>query len=115
MFASGASFPEASTMLAATANANNTNAVNMAINQYKDTMSRIAGPKCSNYIRPAELKDDHKRLLARSLEVFDNMATFGSKRDIVGARQTVIEQILNDFEMYSSLNEGRNPLAGLEV
>ena len=43
MFASGTSFPEASTMLEATASANNTNAVNLAIHHYKDTMDRIAG------------------------------------------------------------------------
>jgi atlastin len=47
MFASGANFPEASTMLEATASANNSNAVTLAINEYKDTMNRIAGPKCS--------------------------------------------------------------------
>ena len=115
MFASGASFPEASTMLEATANANNTNAVNMAINQYKDTMNRIAGPKCSNYIRVDELKEDHTKLLARSLELFDSMATFGSKASIDGARETVINQIKDDFQVYQSLNAARNPLAGFET
>lgn len=115
MFASGASFPEASTMLEATAAANNQNAVNLAISQYKDTMSRIAGPRCSNYVRPQELKEDHKRLVAKCLELFDNMATFGSKKSIEGARNTVIDQIHDDFEVYTSLNDSRNPLAGLET
>jgi atlastin len=115
MFATGASFPEASTMLEATASANNTNAINLAINEYKETMSRIAGPKCSNFIRPQELRDDHKMIMAKSLQVFDSMATFGSKRAIEGARSTVIDKIHDDFEVYDSLNESRNPLAGLEV
>lgn len=115
MFATGASFPEASTMLEATAAANNTNAVNLAVNQYKECMNRIAGPKCSNFIKAQELKDDHKQLLAKSLQLFDTMANFGSKMQIQGARQTVIDQIHDDFEVYQSLNEGRNPLAGLEV
>lgn len=115
MFACGASFPEASTMLEATAHANNINAVNMAISHYKDTMNRIAGPKCSNYIRAEELKQDHRMLLAKSLQLFDNMATFGSKQSIEGARKTVIDQINDDFEVYQSLNAGRNPLAGLET
>jgi len=113
MFTSGASFPEASTMLEATASANNTNATNMAINHYKDTMNRIAGPKCSNYVRTEELKDDHRMLLAKSLQQFDSMATFGNKRSIEGARKTVIDQINDDFEVYQSLNDGRNPLQGL--
>ena len=115
MFATGASFPEASTMLEATASANNTNAVNMAINLYKDTMNRIAGPKCSNYVRSPELEDDHTLLMAKSLRLFDSIANFGSKQSISGARQTVIDQIQDDYEVYKSLNEGRNPLAGLEV
>lgn len=115
MFASGASFPEASTMLEATAAANNQNAVNLAIAQYKETMNRIAGPKCSNYIRPQELKEDHKLLLAKALQLFDSMATFGSKKAIEGARMTVIEQIHDDFEVFTSLNDSRNPLAGFET
>ncbi|CAJ1942862.1 unnamed protein product [Cylindrotheca closterium] len=115
MFASGASFPEASTMLEATSHANNINAVNMAIGQYKDTMNRIAGPKCSNYIRAEELKEDHRMLLAKSLQFFDNMATFGSKQSIQGARKTVVDQINDEFDVYQSLNVGRNPLAGLET
>jgi atlastin len=115
MFATGASFPEATTMLEATAAANNQNAVNLAIAHYKDTMSRIAGPKCSNYVRPQELKEDHKALFAKALEAFDTMATFGSKKSIEGARNTVIAQIQDDFETYQSLNESRNPLAGFET
>lgn len=115
MFASGASFPEASTMLEATAHANNINAVNMAIAQYKETMNRIAGPKCSNYIRAEELKEDHRMLMAKSLDFFDSMATFGSRQSIQGARKTVVDQINDDFEVYESLNVGRNPLAGLET
>jgi len=115
MFASGASFPEASTMLEATAHANNINAVNLAISHYKDTMNRIAGPKCSNFIRAEELNEDHRMLLAKSLQFFDEMATFGSKQSIEGARKTVIDQINDEFEVYQSLNAGRNPLAGLET
>ena len=100
MFVSGASFPEASTMLEATASANNTNAINLAIAQYKDTMNRIAGPKCSNYVRPKELKDDHRVLVTKSLELFDSIATFGSKKSIERAREQVVSMIESDFEFY---------------
>ena len=55
------------------------------------------------------------RMLARALETFDNMATFGSRKNIEGARQSVIKQIMDDYEVYASLNQSRNPLAGLEV
>lgn len=115
MFASGASFPEASTMLEATSSANNTNAVNLAVEQYKETMNRIAGPRCSNYIRPKELKDDHQQLVAKAMDTFDSMATFGNKRQIEKARDLAVTKIAEDFEVYESLNDGRNPLGGLEV
>mmetsp|Transcript_2805 Transcript_2805/g.7530 ORF Transcript_2805/g.7530 Transcript_2805/m.7530 type:complete len:617 (-) Transcript_2805:148-1998(-) len=115
MFASGASFPEASTMLEATASANNANATNLAITEYKEYMNRISGPNCSNYIRPKELEDDHRELMMQSLRTFDSMATFGSTRSIEEARRSVLDMIANEFQVYSSLNEGRNPLAGLET
>mmetsp|Transcript_25291 Transcript_25291/g.70837 ORF Transcript_25291/g.70837 Transcript_25291/m.70837 type:complete len:610 (+) Transcript_25291:119-1948(+) len=112
MFQSGAKFPEAATMLQATATANNTNAIQLALGVYKDTMNRIAGPKCSNYIRPKELRDDHWQLVKEALGRFDEIANFGSKRAIEEARDHVRSQIEEEFEMYESLNTGRNPLAG---
>eukprot|EP00529_Nitzschia_sp_RCC80_P011401 CAMPEP_0113502850 /NCGR_PEP_ID=MMETSP0014_2-20120614/33809_1 /TAXON_ID=2857 /ORGANISM="Nitzschia sp." /LENGTH=636 /DNA_ID=CAMNT_0000397735 /DNA_START=50 /DNA_END=1960 /DNA_ORIENTATION=+ /assembly_acc=CAM_ASM_000159 len=114
MFSSGAEFPEASTMLDATATTNNTNAVNLAVREYKDIMSRIAGPNCSNYIKPKELEEEHRLILTKALATFDSIATFGNKRSRDGARQTAIDQINEDFVTYSSLNEARNPLSGLE-
>ena len=115
MFASGASFPEASTMLEATATANNSNAVNLAVNQYKDYMNRISGPNCTSYVKPKELEDDHRHLLMKALKEFDSIATFGSRSSIEDARRSVRDLIGKEFEVYSSLNEGRNPLAGLET
>jgi hypothetical protein len=43
------------------------------------------------------------------------MATFGNKNSIQGARKLVIDQISEDYEVYQSLNAGRNPLAGFET
>ena len=62
--------------MAIQASANNANAVTLAISHYKDTMNRIAGPQCSNYIKPKELKDDHRVLVAKSLDVFDELIYF---------------------------------------
>jgi atlastin len=115
MFATGASFPKASTMLEATSSANNTNAVNIAIAYYKNLMSRAAGPKCNNYIRHGELQDIHRNFTNRSLAEFDKIATFGSKKDIESCRKSVIEHLDTEFEMYSSLNASRHPLAGYET
>ena len=46
---------------------------------------------------------------------FNSIATFGSKQGIEEARKSVIGTISNEFEVYSSLNDGRNPLAGMET
>ena len=102
-------------MLEATATANNANAVNLAMKLYKDFMDRISGPKCTNYIKPKELENDHRHLLMKSLHQFDSVATFGSRSSIEDARKSVLDAIRNEFEVYSSLNEGRNPLAGMET
>ena len=115
LFAAGADFPEASTMLEATAAANNHNAVNQAIANYKETMDRIAGPKCTNYIKPDELKDHNRQAYQQSVQVFESMATFGSQRSIEKAKAAVMEKLEQDFEMYESLNDSRNPLVGLEM
>ena len=115
LFASGAHFPEAATLLEATASANNTNAVHNAMSLYKETMDRIAGAHCSNYVRPDELKELHKEAMASSIEKFEEMANFGSQSGIDTAKDQLLKQVDDRFEMYAKLNEGRNPLAGLEM
>lgn len=115
LFASGAHFPEAATLLEATASANNTNAVNLAVAEYKDQMNRIAGPHCSSYIKPEELKELTEQVVKESLEVFESIATFGNQKDIDKARAQLTETMEENFEMYNSLNDSRNPLAGMEA
>jgi atlastin len=115
LFASGASFPTAATMLDATAAANNTNAVRMAITAYKDEMSKLAGPRVNDYLPSIELEKEHMRTFLLSQSVFDSVANFGSKRSIEDARELFVQQIESDFEVFQSLNEGRNPLAGWET
>jgi atlastin len=113
LFTSGDTFPEATTMLEATASANNANALNLAHARYKDIMDRVAGPKCSNYIASEVLEDKHKLALKESLQVFEEVANFGSKSSIETVRSKVLSCLNQDMEMYSSLNESRNPIAGL--
>jgi atlastin len=115
LFASGAKFPTAATLLEATASANNTNALNMAVTNYKETMDRIAGPRCTNYLRPDELEEEHKRATAETIKVFAEIATFGSKGSIKEARDKVEDQVQSAYDVYDSLNKSRNPLLGLET
>lgn len=115
MFESGARFPEAATMLEATANANNSNATNLTVHEYKDKMDRIAGPNVNSFLKPDELEEMHKRAVQECLEHFEDIATFGPERGIEMARENTLRNIREDFELYKKLNESRNPLAGLEI
>lgn len=115
LFASGATFPTAATMLDATTSANNTNAVKMALSSYRDEMNKVSGPKCRDFLPKTEIEKVHSLNSLRALEIFDSVANFGSKRLIDEAKQDFVSQIEADFDIYQSLNEGRNPLAGWET
>jgi len=115
LFASGAHFPEAATMLDATANANNTNALDISSKKYRAEMDDHAGAKCTHYIPPDELRKSHRRLSDMSEEMFDEMANFGSCDGIRKTRVKLKETIDNDFQLYNKLNDSRNPLAGFET
>ena len=115
IFTSGTSFPTAATMLEATASANNTNAIHLAVERYKEIMDHVAGANCSTYHKPEELEEEHIRALDQSLEVFADIANFGNETSIDEARKMLLTQNKASFRIYQSLNESRNPLAGLET
>lgn len=115
LFSSANKFPTAATLLAATAQANNTNAVQLALTNYRASMDRMAGPKCSTYMKPDELVQEHQRAVESSLEQFDLIATFGARSSIDEARERLVQKLLERYEVYTSLNEGRNPFSGLET
>mmetsp|Transcript_16637 Transcript_16637/g.24899 ORF Transcript_16637/g.24899 Transcript_16637/m.24899 type:complete len:640 (+) Transcript_16637:111-2030(+) len=115
MFESGAHFPEAATMLEATSSANNSNATNLSIRKYKQEMDHMAGAKCSDYLDPTDLEDTHTKVFEQSMAIFDGIANFGNLKAIDDARNEVIKSIDESFEMYSKLNDGRNPLLGIET
>lgn len=115
LFASGAKFPEASTMLDATMAANNANAERIAIDKYKVEMDQIAGPNAISYVKPEEFNKHHRNFMRASISLHDDMADFGRKGAIEKSRQKVVGQIAEYYEIYSKLNEGRNPLAGFET
>jgi atlastin len=115
LFASGANFPEAATLLDATAKANNHNAVYLGMTEYKERMDRIAGPYCSNYIKPEVLEEDHRLVMEQCVDLFESVASFGNQRGILEAREKLIAQVSDSYVVYTKLNEGRNPLAGFET
>ena len=108
-------FPTATTMLEATATANNTNALRMAFMNYKNSMDRVAGPNVTNYISHDEFKSEHELHVQHSYRVFDSIANFGSNKSILATRQQLIQDLSSSYETYKTMNDGRNPLAGVEM
>eukprot|EP00804_Cyclotella_cryptica_P001366 CCRYP_014123-RA/>CCRYP_014123-RA protein AED:0.01 eAED:0.01 QI:868/1/1/1/1/1/2/203/631 len=111
----GAHFPKAETMLEATSKANNTNAVAAGIDAYIQLMNDVAGPQASDYHRPEEMELKHREASERALATFDGMANFGSRKAIQDARKAVLKKIEKDYQVFLSLNDGRNPLLGFET
>lgn len=115
LFATGASFPEASTMLEATAAANNTTAISRAVMTYKENMDHVAGARCSDYLAHDELQEQHRQVKLKTLAQFSKMANFGSERKISESKRSLLFQIEKDYELYEQLNQSRNPLFGFET
>ncbi len=69
----------------------------------------------ADYHRPEELALAHKQASKRALMAFDEVANFGSRKAIMDARNTVLTKIQKDYDVFVSLNAGRNPLLGFET
>jgi hypothetical protein len=111
----GANFPKAETMLEATSKANNATAINASVEAYFEVMDVIAGPQANDYHRPSELLEMHKEASFKALKAFDEIANFGNRNAIDDARAKVMQKIAKDYDVFLSLNEGRNPLLGMET
>jgi len=115
LFATGAKFPEASTMLEATATANNVNATHTSLDVYKSGMDELAGANCTRYVRQEDLETSHRNLMKEATLVFDDMANFGNPRAIEEVKGELMNDIFQSYELYCKINEGRNPFSGLEI
>lgn len=111
----GSHFPKAETMLDATSRANNANAVTLSIASYTDKMNTVAGPQAHDYHKPEDLALFHKEARKQALLAFDGMANFGSRKAIEEARNSVLQRLEKDYDVFASLNAGRNPLLGFET
>lgn len=111
----GARFPKAETMLEATSKANNSNAVNASVEVYTDLMNAVAGPHVNDYHRPNDLMAKHQEASDKAMSAFDDVANFGNRKAIEEARAKVLQKIAKDYDVFMSLNDGRNPLLGFET
>ena len=116
MFSGGANrFPQARTMLEATAEANNRNARAKALESYcADLDSKCgAGPGVS-YLEPREFRTVEKRARSDALCAFDAMATMGRKASILETRASLDLELSKARDRFRLMNDARNPFRNVE-
>lgn len=106
-------FPEAKTILAATAEANNRNAFMMSTSSYKNSMEIKTANK--GYLRGDELFKISDESLDKALSVFEEIARFGNEYDIQTCKTKVLDDIKYERARYMELNTLKNPFKGVEV
>jgi hypothetical protein len=113
LFREASIFPEAKTLLEATAEANNVNQRDKALLRYKREMDKVAGSKCQ-YVPVQELDAHHKACLQGAMDVFDEGARMGRRSEILRYRQEVADQIEKERQRYLEVNAERDPYKNLE-
>jgi len=116
MFAGGANrFPQAQTMLEATAEANNRNARAKALEAYCAALDMKcgAGPGAA-YLEPKDFRKVEARARADALCAFDSMAAMGRKQAIAETRGTLEAELGKARDRFRLMNDARNPFKNLE-
>lgn len=114
MFSSSDStFPKAMTMLDATAEANNRNAFDLALQHYKTALEEVAG-KDKPFVKEMDLRKLHDRVNQEAMDIFDDRATMGANDVIDAMRDNLVEQIESEKTRYFTTNALRNPFKDLE-
>lgn len=114
MFKSGTRFPEAQTMLEATASANNQNARQLAVAKYKAEMDAFVGPKVYEYRKVEHFLAHHRACKDGALRLFDTSANIGRRAQIKEFRAKVLEEVEDLFTRYEEANANRNPFRNFE-
>ena len=81
-------FPEAKTLLAATAEANNHNAKDTGLRSYKVLMDHVVGPT-GRFVPTDELELLHRNAMKSAIKAFKEMANIGSE----GEKQRYLLQL----------------------
>ncbi|CCI48783.1 unnamed protein product [Albugo candida] len=113
LFRDSSIFPEAKTLLEATAEANNVNKREKAILKYKKEMESLVGLK-SGYVPVAQLEKHHAVCSDGAMAVFDQGANMGRQSQIRAHRSTLAAELAKEYERFSSVNAERDPYKNLE-
>jgi hypothetical protein len=117
--ADGKAFPKAMTMLDATAEASNRNALDLSFKLYKTAMDKVMKAGASGgrgmFMKEATLRGHHDAAEAAAFAEFEAIATLGSDASIAAARATLQEQVEAERVRCFEVNEMRNPFRDLEM
>ncbi|KAJ0396780.1 hypothetical protein ATCC90586_008020 [Pythium insidiosum] len=113
LFREATIFPEAKTLLEATAEANNVNMKDKALAMYKKEMEKIVGPKCV-YVPVQELQKHHELCFEGAMTVFDAGAKMGRRSQIMIYRERLVDHIEAEHKRYVDVNAERDPYKNLE-
>jgi atlastin len=106
-------FPEAKSLLDATAEANNRNAKAAAVKTYKESMDKIAAPKCK-YVADDELASHNKACVQAASKAFHDIANMGLQKEIDKYEQELLAEVDNEWENYRVNNGNKDPYKNLE-
>ncbi|TYZ63578.1 hypothetical protein PybrP1_009896 [[Pythium] brassicae (nom. inval.)] len=113
LFREATIFPEAKTLLEATAEANNVNMRDKALLKYKREMEAVAGSNC-RYVPVQELEAHHQLCVHGAVAVFDAGAKMGRHSQILQFRAEVVAEIAREHQRFVELNAERDPYKNLE-
>jgi atlastin len=113
LFREASIFPEAKTLLEATAEANNVNQKDKALIKYKREMEAMAGSNC-RYVPVQELEAHHQLCFLAAITIFDHGAKMGRHSQILKFRAEVIAEIEQEHHRFVELNAERDPYKNLE-
>mmetsp|Transcript_33657 Transcript_33657/g.101393 ORF Transcript_33657/g.101393 Transcript_33657/m.101393 type:complete len:601 (-) Transcript_33657:48-1850(-) len=115
MFADGARFPQAQTMLEATAEANNRNARAKALEAYCAALDEKCGAaKDAAYLEPKEFKATERAARNDAILAFDTMATMGRKAAVDATRDSLEDELKKARDRFKLMNDARNPFKNAE-
>lgn len=116
MFADGARFPQAQTVLEATAKGNNQNAVAKALDAFDTTMDAACGASSTAvFLTPNEFADTIAHAIRDALAIFDRQATMGARSAVAEARDKLERELQKQSDRFRLVNDSRNPFKNAEL
>ncbi|CAG2111520.1 unnamed protein product, partial [Medioppia subpectinata] len=104
--------PKIGTLFAATAEANNLNAVTTARDKYKAGMDAFCGAK-QQFIAHGKFEEQHKILRQQSLDCFDNTLKMGGPELAARYRKDLTSDLDELYDHYTTKNKANEPFFGI--